>query len=389
MAGPLLIPAVPIQAAPKPAPKVLTACAAFSNEGATAQITVERGTILLEVQSLAKPSYKLKLPLRQQVLEENPGGIPLRDHFRCAVFFDRSGGLVAVGIERKLALIQIGVADVHQGHWIGDFVVPEQPDFKPWKLLGFLDATTNLVVDTVAPFGKSYGRHGVLLFAPQGRQLTPAPNWSPFPVNPAFGQFNYWHGPELSYTLNYVDIANNRLWTMRCSPQSVCRLLWTNLVGDRLEVSEFNPANSGGVRRDLWSNPNAIVALDTKTILILESKQMWRLDVERRSIESTKLPPGLPSNATLDMAVSPDRLVLAFPQEHWRLAFPWLVDNYVNEGTNIITLQLGPAQRLKILPHGKAHYTPGIAVDHRDGKIIVLAYRDDHWERSEFKDASK
>ena len=38
---------------------------------------------------------------------------------------------------------------------------------------------------------------------------------------------------------------------------------------------------------------------------------------------------------------------------------------------------------------GEIKFTSGLAIDHREGKAVVLFYRQDHWEQREFKDAEK
>jgi hypothetical protein len=71
----------------------------------------------------------------------------------------------------------------------------------------------------------------------------------------------------------------------------------------------------------------------------------------------------------------------------YKIAFPYIVDNYVYEGDDIVVLQVKPLRVLGIVPHRGAKYTQGLSVDHRNGKATVLVYRQDHWERRDFDDA--
>jgi hypothetical protein len=42
---------------------------------------------------------------------------------------------------------------------------------------------------------------------------------------------------------------------------------------------------------------------------------------------------------------------------------------------------------LGVLPYGRPTFRPGFAVDHRQGKVTVLVYRDGRWERDEVNGA--
>jgi hypothetical protein len=59
------------------------------------------------------------------------------------------------------------------------------------------------------------------------------------------------------------------------------------------------------------------------------------------------------------------------------------MDNYVYKGTDIAVVRVSPLQLLEILPHEGAPGPVAFAVDHRQGRVTVLYYRQDRWERHE------
>ena len=82
-------------------------------------------------------------------------------------------------------------------------------------------------------------------------------------------------------------------------------------------------------------------------------------------------------------AISPDGQVIAVPMTRLAVAFPYLMDNYVYKGTDIAVVRVSPLQLLAILPQEGAPGLVAFAVDHRQGTVTVLFYRQDHWERHE------
>jgi hypothetical protein len=296
--------------------------------------------------------------------------------------------LVAVSVATD-ARLQIGVADLRNSKWVGDFDVEKQPEFLPFGLAGFLEGSNSIVVTGALPrkglLGVQQGSFATLLFDTSGRQLVSAPV-----VRTDLGPPSA--GTDGSF---YADAAHDRLWSLPCviydtkiSNQPICPILSTTLLREESQRSEFNPRGHVAKRTDLWESPNALAALDPNTLLIAEGNTIWRVDIHKQTLQRFVLPKRrhFPNFEGIDGPVvpSPDGQVLAFLLEQSALAFPYLVDNYVFKGADIAVVRAQPFQLLGIVPHQRAVYHPGFAVDHRQGKATLLVYWRDRWERREF-----
>ena len=87
-----------------------------------------------------------------------------------------------------------------------------------------------------------------------------------------------------------------------------------------------------------------------------------------------------------DGIISPDGAAFGFLFGQYRLAFPYVVDNYVYEGNDIVVLQVNPLRLLGVVRRNGVKYTRGLSLDHRNEKTTVLVYRQDQWERHDFPD---
>ena len=143
----------------------------------------------------------------------------------------------------------------------------------------------------------------------------------------------------------------------------------------------------GRKRTDLWFSPSAFAVPDPNMIVFSEGTTVWAVNMRSQIIHHFALPkqPHFPSFEEVDgrTALAPDAQVMAVAVNRSRLAFPFLVDNYVFEGTDIVVIQIDPLQLLGVLRYGRTVYTPGFAIDHRQGRVTALVYRHDRWERVE------
>lgn len=86
--------------------------------------------------------------------------------------------------------------------------------------------------------------------------------------------------------------------------------------------------------------------------------------------------------------MSPAGQVIAFPMLKYLLAFPFIVDNYVDQGTEILVIRQKPFKFLGRFSYERTDNfdnpsggTPAFAVSHDQGRTTILLYRKSHWER--------
>jgi len=380
----------------RPGPLVLAACAAFALDGSSAAVTADASSLSLEVTDPLGKVTHLNLGLRYSTppwhLENQPYEPYSRFLSMCQVAFNRSGDLIAVSVATS-ARLQIGVADLRNSKWVGDFDVEKQPEFSPVALAGFLERGNSVVVTGALPakgsVGIQAGSFATLLFDTTGRQLVSAPA-----VRTGLGPSDGLDGPILA------DAAHDRIWSLPCvvydtkiSKEPTCPILSTTLLREESQRSVFDPRGYVTKRTDLWMDPNTFASLDPNTLLIAESvavegNTIWRVDIQKRTLQRFVLPKRrhFPNFENIDgpAVPSPDGQVLAFLLEQGAVAFPFLVDNYVYKGADIAVVQVQPFRLLGIVPHQHGVYHPWFAVDHRQGKVTILVYWRNRWERREF-----
>jgi hypothetical protein len=386
--------AVPMKAASK-FPTVLAACSAFGANGGFVIATASVDSLSLSVTSAFGKDQRLTVPLRYQPEQWQLDRPTLRWHlYDCSLFFDHSGDLLAVGITTteytRPQKLQIAVADLKTSMWLSNFGVEAEQNFglsARLRLAGFLSDTKSIVVTNALKASvKTQQRESIsaIVFDASGKKLSVQP---------------FVHSQRTLMTF-YPDAANNRLWLFHCgtvsarpSQQPFCPISITNLVGDESFSATFDPSHYTKKRTDLWMRPGTFVAPDLNTLLIAESVDgndtVWRVDVQSQVLDRLVLPQHhfLKYDAMRGGTLSPDADVFAVLLGQYKIAFPYIVDNYVYEGDDIVVLQVKPLRVLGIVPHRGAKYTQGLSVDHRNGKATVLVYRQDHWERRDFDDA--
>ena len=358
---------------------VLGACATFAADGSSAAVTFDATTVSLDITDLSGKSWHLSLPLRNKAEFAYPSPLP---EFRsaCDAYFDRAGDLIAISIGHR----QVGVADVKTMKWVGDWAVEANVGIASPSLAGFLEATTSLVVVGEPPAEDGKGVHwgllAIALFDPSGKQLAPLRIQRYAPDGHQFRRF--------------ADASHNRLWVFRgevvdapTSRQPLCPVASTSIAENQPWSPEFVPSMQKWKRTDLWLYPSAFAASDPNMVVFGEGTTIWAVNTQSQTIHRFVLPkqPHFPSFEQIDrrVALSPDGQVLAVEVDRSRLAFPFLVDNYVFQGSDIAVIQINPFRLLGVLRYGRTAYAPGFAIDHRHGRVTVLVYRHDRWERDE------
>lgn len=364
----------------KPGGNVLGACATFAADGKAAVVTFDTTNVSLDITDLSGKSSHLSLPLRYKTQITNRSLYPGSPN-ACDTYFDREGELVAISIDN----LQVGVADVKTLKWIGDWDEANAGFASP-SLDGFLEGTTSLVVvgEPSAEDGKGIhwglGLYATALFDPSGKQLMPL-------------QIQR-NAPDGHIFLRFADGSHNRLWVFRCeivdapmSRQPLCPVASTSITGNQPWSPEFAPSIQGLNPVDLWFHPIAFVAPDLDLIVFGQGTTVWAVNTEAQAIRRYVLPRRhfFPNFEEIDgrAALSSDGQVVAVAVNRYRLAFPFLVDNYVFQRTDIAVIQIDPLRLLGVLRYGRTAYAPGFAIDHRQGRVTVLVYRHGRWERDE------
>lgn len=365
-------------------PPVLAACSAFAPDGTSATATITGDMLELKVADLSGRNSKLTLLLKYHAQQSQLDSPASRWRvYNCSLFFNSTSSLTAVGITTESEppqRLQVAVADFRAAKWLSDFGIETRKELGSRTILvGFL-GDTDLVAVTQNWNSSASESIAVSLFSTHGEQL---------PTQPSVRVLS-------EHTLPfYADSHNNRLWVFHCtvvsaraSQQPFCPIDETNLAGEQTFSAKFDPTHSGLKRTDLWELPHTFAAPDQNTVLIAGSDTVWRVEMNTQQLTRFALPQDhfLKWNFEHDGTISPDGVAFGFLFTQFRLAFPYIVDNYVAEGSDIVVLRVNPLRLLGVVSRNGVKYTRGLSIDHRDGKTIVLAYRQDHWERHDFPD---
>jgi len=365
-------------------PPVLAACSAFAPDGSSAMATVTGDTLELTVADLSGHDSKLTFPLRYRAQQSHLDSPTSRWRvYNCSLFFNSTSSLTAVGVTTESEppqRLQVAVADFRVAKWLSDFGVgPRKELGSSANLAGFLRDTDSVVV--IRNWNSTEGDSiATLLFSTRGEQLPTQPQVRVLSETP------------LPF---YADPHNNRLWVFHCtvisaraSQQPFCPIDETNLTGEQALSAKFDPSRSGLKRTNLWELPHTFAAPDQNTVLIAGSDTVWRVEMDTQRLTRFALPREhfLKWNFEHDGTISSDGVAFGFLFGQYRIAFPYIVDNYVSEGDDIVVLQVNPLRLLGIVRRNGVKYTRGLSIDHRNGKTTVLAYRQDHWERHDFSD---
>ena len=363
---------------------MLAVCADVAADGTTAAVTVHSASLSLELIDASGTLTRLNQPL-----DSLAPSLPIAE--RCDAHFDEGGELIAVGVKNdKLgADLQIVVADVKRLDWIGRWRVDRSAGFHSPTFAGFFDRRPVLAVvgALAAANGQSHGSMAILLFDSRGQQLAATP-----------AVRAYAEGTDAFP--NFVDARHNRLWVCRCSilnvpmsQQPLFPIESLALTGSEDRSPEFPTSSSGVNRSDLWFLPEVFAAPDRNTVILAEGARLWRVDVQAQAIDSVTLPvrshfPSLVPQAEA-AAISPDGQIAAVAMTESALAFPYLVDNHNYNGREVAVVQLRPLKTLGVVRNDGPREPSGLAVDHRKGKVALLMYGKDGWQRRDLPEASR
>jgi hypothetical protein len=372
-------------------------CAAFAADGTSAAATYDDKTLSLEITDPAgKPRHLSSATLRPL----NPYYVPDRESApeTCRIFFDGMGDWVALGISARPvagASLEVVVADVKSAAWVGHFVVQPQISVDTPALWGFLRGTKSLVITRQVGNGTNTEKgllYGSFLFASTGAKLSEAP-------------LNTWRIPgRTAWNSFYADAAHSRLWipcglyAPRLSGQPFCAISARSLITeDDRDSTVFNPSGRSFEKLEAWMRPGAAAFPDSNTILMAETvfrvDTVWRVNMREQTMQRLVIPhyTHFPSSDWSEAAsLSPDGQIVGVSFDQNTGDFPWgLVESAHWSGKHIAIVGVQPLRTITIFPSGRAQRISAFAVDHRLGKIVLLAFHDGRWQRHEFGDQAR
>lgn len=343
--------------------KALAACSAFGQQGNAATASLTAAELHLEALSPSGKPVSLVLPVNQSGEDD------------CKIFFNASSDLVAIVLDQReptAAGIHIAVANVAEGQWAGNFTVEPQGSLTgPLSLVGFLEQTSSLVVrgtGTRSSDGADMTTVASLLLDVHGKTYGP-PVARTVPGTPAN------QGPK------YADATNNRMWFL--SYPQFCPLRSVALTGP----AKLGPVIDDGSSSGACDLPDAIAYPDAESVVMASTRSdrdwVWRVDLKDQATEKLALPqPRSPQGQQVrDIDhLSPDGQVFAIQRRRFSYG---LFDNFRYQGDEIVVVQVHPLKLLGVIRPKHETSIKGFAVDHRNGKVMLLGYWDDQWQREQ------
>jgi hypothetical protein len=396
--------AMPVEIHSAPRQEALCACAAFAPDGMAAAATINGAEVSVECTDAAGRISHIRFPLQYPASPQQLGYSVHGQLYFCEIHFSEAGDLAAIGVMSNLhfnvptAQLQVAVVDIKSMKLIANWTIERDAQILSPVMAGFVEGTQSLVVAGVAPADKDKriwkgGLLAAALYSLDGK-----------PIILIHTLRHLEDGVGSPYYPKFIDAVHNRLWTAPChivsatmSHQTLCPIEAMNLMENQSPPLTFTPSLEGKKRADLWFFPRSFVAQDADTIVFGEGAKVWRVNIRKQTVDRFDIPNrrhyphfdqiGGPA------AISPDGQVIAMPRQKSRLAFPFIVDNYVYQGTDLMVIRQDPFKLLGIFPVGRTFSleyrsgnTPAFAIDHRQGKTIVLLYRKDRWVRHEIRD---
>jgi hypothetical protein len=339
--------------------RLYPACGAIAHDGRFAAALPDAHDLDLELSGTDGSIEKAQLELAGQPES-------------CRLAFNREGNYLAVGVRigtRDKTWLHVGVFDDRSRKWISSFEVgPAEGMPFPMRLEGFLGGSSTLVV---TGFGRgSYERPDrsailVALLSPDGHLTCPVI------TREILGSYFNWE-------VNFVDAAHNRVW-FNHSPQ-FCPLSSATLTGPLESGPSVDENVLGSLACDLpaalgFPSSDELVGASTRS----DQSWVWRIDLAKGTGDKLVLP--APPRSTLtrwnqvqithNVPVSPDGRVFAIGRA-------WIAWNVADQPHykpgEIYVIQVKP---LKVLGtfEGKDNCGPAVAVDHRNGRAMILSHQ--------------
>jgi hypothetical protein len=378
------------------------ACSAFTSDGTSLTATVGGVDLGLEITPLAKNTLTIRLPLN----EADVGLSPRAATQSCSIFVSASNRLAAIGLRNFLpqsgknesgvliVLVNLELNQFDKQY----FVAPRQIRGDHAGLVGFLEDSESLVVDTSSPLEPAPGVEFEIIDTSDG---------SVRKVTRDLGRF-----APMRYI--FFDTRDNLLWLELDPTSSNHRNLKSPLMlsvpltgeeklGPSVDLAKLQHQHAIAK----WVTPPAVVFPTPTSIVFAERGwsagfgpgHLWHVDLASGSIRIMDLPKdvgeallhGLGLTWFEDVGgpamLSPDGLFVVIRIRLTTTGPPYIADNYISRGSRLVVVDLHRMRTIASISPEHAREPVGFAMDHRDGKVTLLVNWQDGWKRLQFSDS--
>jgi hypothetical protein len=367
-------------------PATLQACAAFTSDGLSLEASVTAEEIALSIEGPARKAVTVALPIPPSAdvpasQENDPKG--------CSLIIDRADDEATIAVPFQFArdgsgfvrAILVARFDLNLSKWSKSFLVEPPVDFGPVLrtsfLVGYLEGSKNLFVV------KSDGR-------------TELYNENYERVDGRFLHGESGHGLVVG-----ADPANNRLWGSCPEPAHIfahaepCDLNSVTLTGEEEPGPKiYSPWAAHEKDVEQWTGPYFFASLGPSAVAfggyptsaIARSHYLWVANLANGSTQQMRLHSIWDDNSmTGRFAVSPDGSVLAFGVIMSKLECCF-VDNYKSKGERLLIADVTHMRQVADVRPPNNQSPLGFAVDHRNGKTVLVVNWGSGWTRAEYPD---
>jgi hypothetical protein len=383
----MLMASVCTQACSEEVPRSVQTCATFTPNGNLLKVTVSAADVAIVLKYLSGKTMSVSLPINA------PAGLFANSDQSCSVFIDRTGDEAAIEIPFAIPIIDNKPAgqtmlvvrfDLTSANWQTHFLLdPPAGGFyqRTSRLMGYLAGTKTLYVAQSDGRGLLYGENNELL---ESRDI--------FRIGRAMSIYGLFVG---------VDTADNRLWSSCLEPQGLfahptsCSLKSNALTGpdgETIEIKSPHVTNEKSVQQ--WVGPVFFAYPSSSTLVfggypenrLARSHFIWIANLVDGTVQQIRLHSSFHDDSmTGQFALSSDGDFLAFSVSMSKLGCCF-VDNYIDEGGRLLIVDIkNKRQVAEVRPLDHQHPL-GFAIDHRDGKIVLLVNWGKEWERTEYSD---
>lgn len=380
------------QAKSQTVPATLQACATFTRDGNSLEATVSAGAISIIIDSPSGKSTTVALPIPTTAnvpanQQEDPTG--------CSLVIDRAEDEATIAIPFSNAkaangsisqTLMVARFNLRLARWEKSFFVEPPPADSPYvrtsHLGGYVEATKTLFV------AKSDGRAELYGETEEGADSRP------LKIAPHHGVHGLFAG---------IDTANNRLWGTcpdargRLTHAAPCNLGSVTLTGVERQGPEIeSPRNTHQKGVDQWADPY-FFAYPSPSIVVFggytespfeRSHSLWIANLANGSVRQMHLHSILHDDAMSGrFAMSPDGGAFAFGITMSKLMCPpCVVDAYSPRGERIVIADIRAMKQVADIKPPNNQWPLGFAIDHRDGKIVLVVNWGNGWAQTQYND---
>lgn len=382
-----LITSVCTQVCGEEMPASVQTCAAFTPDGTLLEVTVSAADVVIAAKYPSGKTISDSLPITTTT------GLSANSGHSCAIFIDRAGDEAVVAVPFTIPIIDnkfggqtmmIVRFDLTSAKSQTQFLLapPAGGSYQRTSyLMGYVESTKNFYIVQSDGRGQLYGKNDELL---ESRDI-----------------FRNGHPTNLYRFLAGVDTANNRLWTDCPEPAGLfphrapCNLKSSTLTGterETIEIKSPHVTNQKGAQQ--WVGPIFFAYPGPSTLVfggypenpLARSHFIWIANLVDGTVQQMRLHSSFHDDAmTGQFALSSDGDFLVFSVSMSRLGC-CLVDNYIDEGGRLLIVDIKKKRQVAEVRPLDHRHPLGFAIDHREGKIVLLVNWGKGWERTEYSD---